>query len=73
MESYPEECYEENYRALGEIQKEMSDKAREVWTATPKSPGEISRIQIKAKLFDVILERHPNILKDIFNEVSNHE
>lgn len=62
MGSYPEVC---------EIQKEMSDKAREVWTAVPRRSDELSRIQIKAMLFDVILERHPNILKDIFNEVSN--
>lgn len=67
MGSYPEEDYVEYCRTM----REMSDKTRELWTATPKSPGEISRVQIKAKLFDVILERHPNILKDIFNEVSN--
>lgn len=67
MGSYPEEGYEENYRTVGE----MSDKAHEAWTAMPNNPGVISRTRIKAKLFDVILERYPSILKEICNEVSN--
>ena len=73
MGSYPEEGYEENYRTMGEIQEEMSRRAREVWTASPLRQDEAARIQIKAQLFDVILKTHPNILMDIFKEVSNNE
>lgn len=58
---------------LEAICNEMSDKTREVWTALPKRPDEVSRIQIKAMLFDVILKRRPNILNDILKEVSNNE
>lgn len=49
----------------------MGSAAREVWTALPRRADEVSRMSLKAQLFDVIMQRHPNILNDIFKEVSD--
>lgn len=59
--------YEERSKAAKEALAQEKSK-QEVLDALKKNPS-----ALKAFLFDVILERRPNILKDIFNEVSNNE
>lgn len=51
--------------ALAMLQSQDKSK-REMLEVLKKNPP-----ALKAFLFDVILERHPNILNDIFKEVSN--
>lgn len=68
MGSYPEEGYVEY---CAKCEQEMDAKARMVWAAKPALPKDASKINIKAQLFDVILNARPNILKEIFDEVSN--
>lgn len=62
-----EERQKAEKEALALLQSQDKHK-REVLDALKKNTP-----ALKALLFDVILERHPNILNDILKEVSNNE
>lgn len=87
MGSYPEEGYVEWCAEQERIKTQQQKAIKKLdacttplcnansvaWAKKPDMPSMEYRDHIKARLFDIIIERHPNILHDIFNEVSKHD